>query len=153
MCVDLVISGANCYVCKFRCRHATVLKKKRKRSQTNTYIDSHKPSRTHAHTNYFWSQLRGGAADFEKGNMKDYSFLKILHSCNKALIHLVRSFRLWHSEENLYLTLNSFQGRKIRSLIKSKINDKISLLLQVQFQLGKQLRHSLKWKTACYTAR
>lgn len=87
--LDLVISGANCHVGKFRCRCAVVLLKKR-RTWTNTNTQWHSQADTHTHTLIILrSQLRGGAADLERGNMNDYSFLQIPRSCNKAFIHLV----------------------------------------------------------------
>ncbi len=69
----------------------------------------------------------------EQGNMKDYSFLKILSSSDKVLIHHVLGCR--QSEEIKHLTLYSYYRRKIRSLIRSVIGDKISVLLLVHSQL------------------
>lgn len=97
--------------------------------QTVTVTNADTKTHTCTLTNYFRSQLQGEAADLEQHNMKDYSLPRYCAQATKPLFIL---FSAPDILKRLRTLPGIFREGVKLAVIKSKINDKISVLLPVK---------------------
>lgn len=128
--LDLVISSANCHEGKFRCWCAVVLLKRDTHAQTNSDSYNCKHSNTHAR-----SLIILGPSCEERRLIWSNVTWKITHS-QDTVFKRQSPYSSFILKRTRVLPWIFCEGVKIRSVIKSKINDKISVLLKVKSQLG-----------------